>query len=62
MKKRIAIVGLYHESNTFSSIPTLWENFADGHIFRNTEIIERFENAHHEAFRTSERFPQYVLI
>ncbi len=48
MKKRIAIVGLYHESNTFSSIPTLWENFAVGHIFRNTEIIERFENAHHE--------------
>jgi len=48
MKKRIAIVGLYHESNTFSSIPTLWENFADGHIFREAEIIERFQNAHHE--------------
>src|SRR5690606_14764552 len=48
MKKRIAIVGLYHESNTFSSIPTMWENFADGHIFREAEIIERFQNAHHE--------------
>ncbi|MVZ64704.1 microcystin degradation protein MlrC [Sphingobacterium sp. DK4209] len=48
MKKRIAIAGIYHESNTFSSIPTEWENFTNGHIFRGQEIIERFEHAHHE--------------
>lgn len=48
MKKRIALAGIYHESNTFSSIPTVWENFADGHIFRGEEIFSRYAKAHHE--------------
>lgn len=48
MKKRIAIIGIYHESNTFSSVVTSWENFACGHIFKGAEIIRRYENSHHE--------------
>lgn len=48
MKKRVALVGIYHESNTFSSIATSWKSFADGHIFRQSAIIDRYQDAHHE--------------
>lgn len=48
MKKRIAIVGIYHESNTFSSIATTWENFACGHIFQGEQLIAQYKEAHHE--------------
>lgn len=48
MKKRVAILGIYHESNTFSLGITNWADFADGHLFYGSEIIARYEQAHHE--------------
>lgn len=48
MKKRVAILGIYHESNTFSQVSTTWSDFADRHIFYGSEIIARYKHAHHE--------------
>jgi microcystin degradation protein MlrC len=48
MKKRVGILGIYHESNTFSIGTTTWSDFADGHLFYGSEIITRYEQAHHE--------------
>ncbi|WP_270090451.1 M81 family metallopeptidase [Sphingobacterium sp. SYP-B4668] len=48
MAKRIAIVGIYHESNTFSKRSTSWEDFANGHLFYNEHIREEYATAFHE--------------
>ncbi|WGQ10596.1 M81 family metallopeptidase [Pedobacter gandavensis] len=48
MKKRVAILGIYHESNTFSKGRTSWSDFAEGHLFYGSEIVDRYEQAHHE--------------
>lgn len=48
MKYRIALAGIYHESNTFLPGKTQWEDFENSHLFRGHPIREEYEDAHHE--------------
>ena len=48
MKKRIGLVGLYHESNTFVPQPTTLENFKKGRYLKGQDIVNEYKNAHHE--------------
>ena len=48
MKKRVAIAGLYHESNTFVPQPTTITNFKKGRYLKGKDIINEYKNAHHE--------------
>ncbi|MBY5956951.1 M81 family metallopeptidase [Membranicola marinus] len=48
MKKRIALAGIYHESNTFLPTKTTREDFQNGHLFYDQAIREEYQEAHHE--------------
>ncbi len=48
MKFRVGIVGIYHESNTFLSTGTEWEDFEKGHLLSGNDIIIEYRNAYHE--------------
>lgn len=45
---RVAVLGIYHESNTFLPKKTTFEDFENGHLLRGEAIIEEYEKAHHE--------------
>ena len=47
-KKRVAIVGLYNESNTFCKKGTEWSDFEDGHLLVGREILDEYVDAFHE--------------
>ena len=46
MTKRVALLGCSHETNTFSPIPTTYEDFSDGNIWRGQEIEDGFRESH----------------
>src|SRR5690606_12926444 len=48
MKKRIALAGIYHESNTFLPNKTTWKDFEQGHLFRGEGIRTEYGDAFHE--------------
>lgn len=48
MKKRVAIAGLYHESNTFVPQPTTLTNFKKGRYLKGQDIVNEYKDAHHE--------------
>lgn len=48
MKMRIALFGIYHESNTFSENATTIEDFKNGHWLKGPEIIREYRTAFHE--------------
>jgi microcystin degradation protein MlrC len=48
MKKRVAIVGIYHESNTFIADPTTLADFQNAHLLFGDEITAVFRNSFHE--------------
>lgn len=48
MKKTIALVGIYHETNTFIEIPTRLEDFRNGYWLEGAAIRREYEGAHHE--------------
>ncbi|MBO9618317.1 MAG: M81 family metallopeptidase [Niabella sp.] len=48
MKKKIAIIGIYHESNTFNKRPTVYADFENGHLLKGDAIIAHYKQAHHE--------------
>ncbi|WP_090390608.1 M81 family metallopeptidase [Niabella drilacis] len=48
MKKRIALVGIYHESNTFNKRRTGYDDFENSHLLTGAAIVEQYEKAHHE--------------
>lgn len=48
LKKRVGIVGIYHESNTFIPNPTTFEQFQEGLFLHGSEISKRYHDAHHE--------------
>lgn len=48
MQQRIALIGMYHESNSFSPKMTRLENFKSSHWLVGNEIIKAYEFAHHE--------------
>jgi len=47
-KKRIGIIGVYHESNTFLDQQTTWGDFENGHLLYGQDIIEEYRDAFHE--------------
>ncbi len=48
MPERIAILGIYHESNTFVESATTIADFEKGHFLRGEEIRSEYQTAHHE--------------
>lgn len=48
MKPRVAIVGIYHESNTFHPHKTHFEDFEKGHLLFGDSIRSEYQNAYHE--------------
>lgn len=48
MKKRIALMGIYHESNTFVPQKTTLEHFMGGRYYKGNKIYKEYQNAHHE--------------
>lgn len=48
MRPRIAILGIYHESNTFLAQKTCFEDFEQGHLCMGPEIYDEYKGAHHE--------------
>ncbi|MCE7070854.1 M81 family metallopeptidase [Dyadobacter sp. CY327] len=48
MSKRIALLGIYHESNTFAENPTTLINFQKGHSLTWADIRKEYQHAHHE--------------
>lgn len=47
-RKRIGILGVYHESNTFLERRTNWEDFQNGHLLYGQSIIDEYRDAYHE--------------
>lgn len=45
---RVAILGFLHESNTFLSVPTLYEDFLHASLTSGEAMIERWKGSHHE--------------
>jgi microcystin degradation protein MlrC len=48
MAFRIALLGIYHESNTFLSQPTTLTDFEKGHWLFGADIISEYKDAYHE--------------
>lgn len=48
MPKRIALLGIYHESNTFAEDPTTLTDFQKGHSLLGPDIRNEYQHAHHE--------------
>lgn len=48
MSLRVALLGIYHESNTFLEDPTTLQDFENGHWLFGQDIIKEYRNAHHE--------------
>ncbi|GEO22104.1 M81 family metallopeptidase [Cyclobacterium qasimii] len=47
-KKRIGIIGVYHESNTFLDQETTWGDFENGHLLYGQDVIAEYRDAFHE--------------
>jgi len=47
-KQRVAIIGIYHESNTFIPEPTTLENYRNSTFLQGEEIRAYYAQAHHE--------------
>ena len=48
MHKRVALLGLYHESNTFIGTPTTLDDFRNSHWFSGEAIRREYAGAYHE--------------
>jgi microcystin degradation protein MlrC len=48
MSLRIALLGIYHESNTFLDKPTTLSDFKKGHWLFGNDIIREYKEAYHE--------------
>lgn len=48
MRKRIGLIGLYHESNTFVPQKTVLDNFKSNRYFKGQTILDEYRTAHHE--------------
>jgi len=45
---RVALLGIYHESNTFIDRPTTLQDFKNGHLLKGEAIRQEYINAYHE--------------
>lgn len=48
MEKRVALLGIYHESNTFLSSKTSLKDFERGHLLYGDDIRSEYGQAYHE--------------
>lgn len=48
MAYRVALVGIYHESNTFIDTPTTMDDFERGHLLVGDTIRSEYQHAYHE--------------
>lgn len=48
MPIKIALLGIFHESNTFLDKPTTLSDFRKGHWLTGPEILKEYAEAHHE--------------
>jgi microcystin degradation protein MlrC len=48
MSLRVALLGIYHESNTFVQKPTAMEDFKSDHFLLGDDIRKEYQDAHHE--------------
>ena len=62
MDKRIALVGIYHESNTFLQDETTWQDFENGHLFYGADIRDEYQGAHHEVGGILEVFDESGVV
>jgi microcystin degradation protein MlrC len=61
MPKKIALMGIYHESNTFVEVPTTLKDFRNGHYMKGTAIRKEYHAAHHEIGGMIEVIDQYEM-
>jgi microcystin degradation protein MlrC len=65
MKKRIALLGIYHETNTFSKQATTLAHFQSGFWLEGESITNEYRGAHHEIsgiIDVFEHHPEYELV
>ncbi len=48
MSLKVALLGIYHESNTFVDRPTTLDNFRNGRYLKGDDIRREYRDAHHE--------------
>ena len=48
MSFRVALLGIYHESNTFVTTPTVMDDFRNGQYLKGESIRKEYQNAHNE--------------
>ena len=48
MSFRVALLGIYHESNTFVITPTVLDDFRNGQYLKGESIRKEYQNAHNE--------------
>lgn len=48
MSFRVALLGIYHESNTFVTTPTVLDDFRNGQYLKGESIRKEYQNAHNE--------------
>jgi microcystin degradation protein MlrC len=48
MSFRVALVGIYHESNTFVTTPTVLDDFKNGQYLKGEAIRKEYQHAHNE--------------
>jgi len=48
MKKRVALLGIYHESNTFVERATDYDDFKNSHLLEGQAILAEYRDAYHE--------------
>ncbi len=48
MSFKVALLGIYHESNTFVITPTVMDDFRNGQYLKGESIRKEYQNAHNE--------------
>lgn len=48
MALKVALLGIYHESNTYVEAPTVLTDFQNGHYLKGAAIRKEYQQAHHE--------------
>ncbi|MFB9294268.1 M81 family metallopeptidase [Persicitalea jodogahamensis] len=48
MRKRVALLGIYHETNTFIDVATTLDDFKNGYWLERDAIRAEYQGAHHE--------------
>jgi microcystin degradation protein MlrC len=65
MRKKVALLGIYHETNTFIEIPTTLADFQSGYWLEGNAIRHEYEGAHHEIsgiIEVIDRCPDMELV